>query len=252
MSAEKTLFLVIPLFNEEENIESLVKSIFELRVIISSYTIHVICIDDGSSDSTISMLKKYREDSPLLIDILSYGENRGPGYAFQYGFQYLHGKYSIDDIIITMEGDNTSKVEVIRYMINRIEFEGTDIVLASPYAYGGGILNTGMFRQIISYFANTLIRIFLGVQGIHTFSSFFRAFKADAFQKLQAKYSPEIIDYEGFECMVELLKKSIDEELTITEIPMSVDTKLRKGSSKMRVFKTIIGYLKLMIHLSRK
>jgi hypothetical protein len=52
--------------------------------------------------------------------------------------------------------------------------------------------------------------------------------------------------------MVELLKKSIDEELTITEIPMSVDTKLRKGSSKMRVFKTIIGYLKLMIHLSRK
>jgi dolichol-phosphate mannosyltransferase len=123
--------------------------------------------------------------------------------------------------------------------------EGYDVVLASPYMYGGGITNTSSMRVFLSHIANAFVKEFLGIHGILTVSSFFRLYRAPALMKLQIAYGPAIIERRGFECMVELLMKMMYLRTTITEVPMLLDTNLRVGKTKMKITKTILGYLSL-------
>jgi len=123
--------------------------------------------------------------------------------------------------------------------------EGFDVVLASPYLYGGGITNTSAWRLFLSHVANLLVKEALGIRGIMTVSSFYRLFRGDILLRLQAGYGPGIVERRGFESMVELLMKLVLLHATISEVAMPLDTSRRIGRSKMRVLPTAIGYLTL-------
>src|ERR1700704_3856744 len=99
-------------------------------------------------------------------------DNRGPGAAFATGFALFHGRLSPADWVVTIEGDNTSRVELLGQMLTRAQ-EGFDVVLASPYLYGGGIVNTSLWRTVLSHVANLFVKEALGLHGIMTMSSFF-------------------------------------------------------------------------------
>jgi dolichol-phosphate mannosyltransferase len=123
--------------------------------------------------------------------------------------------------------------------------EGFEVVLASPYMYGGGLSNTSLLRVLLSHGANSLIKELLGIHGILTMSSFFRLYAAPVLRRLQARYGDEILETPGFECMVELLAKLIGAGATISEVAMPLDGSQRLGPSKMKVMRTIRGYLRL-------
>ena len=176
----------------------------------------------------------------------------GPGAAFARGFLYLNDIIQETDIVVTMEGDNTSKCETLETMIERLKRENLDSVFASPYAYGGGFSQTDVIRILLSHFANSFIKIFLKINGIHTYSSFFRVYNGAAIKKLQFRFGPNIINSIGFECMIELVAKIMHLKLGISEVPMEVDWSLRKGKSKMKILKTIFGYLRLFIFLRKE
>ena len=129
--------------------------------------------------------------------------------------------------------------------------EGFDVVLASPYAYGGGISHTSLLRILLSHIANTLIKELLGIRGILTMSSFFRLYHALILKRLQDRYGPTILESAGFESMVELLAKLIRVRATISEVAMPLDGSQRLGKSKMRIMRTVRGYLRVF-WLSRK
>jgi dolichol-phosphate mannosyltransferase len=148
-----------------------------------------------------------------------------------------------------MEGDNTSRHELVQIMLNRAVAEDYEVVLASPYMYGGGIINTNSWRVLLSKVANLFVKEILGIQGIITASSFFRLYRAPAIKRLQQRYGDAIIERVGFECMVELLIKMINLRLRISEVPMVLDTSLRTGKSKMKVWRTIRGYIALFFRL---
>src|SRR6202011_5836974 len=103
-----------------------------------------------------------------------------------------------DDWVVTMEGDNTSRHELLRQMLTRTH-EGYDIVLASPYCYGGGISNTAPSRVFLSHFANAFLKGCVDIHGLFTMSSFFRVHRGSALRRLQACYGPGIIERWGFE-----------------------------------------------------
>lgn len=236
----ENIYIITPIFNEKENIPSLIESFHDITNKFNN-DIFFIVVDDGSTDGTIDEIERLKNG--LNITVLNYGCNKGPGYAFATGFEYISAKIDADDIIVTMEGDNTSRIETLYLMIERLKREKLDCVLASPYAYGGGISNTSFLRTILSHIANTFIKEMLGIRGIHTMSSFFRVYDAKLILKLQRIFSPRIISMDGFESMIELLKKIIMTHATISEMSMELDTSLRKGKSKMKIIKTIIGYL---------
>jgi len=238
-----TFYLVVPVFNELGNLDRLFASFRSVSVSFAErYRVRFIVVDDGSSDGTPERVRNLGRE--LDLDLLANPVNQGPGAAFARAFEHLATVLDPSDWVLTLEGDNTSRRELIGQMFRRAE-EGYEVILASPYMYGGGITNTSPLRVFMSHMANAFVKEMLGVHGILTMSSFFRLYRASALLKLQAYYGPTIVERRGFECMVELLLKMIYLRTTISEVPMLLDTNLRAGKSKMNVTRTIGGYLAL-------
>jgi dolichol-phosphate mannosyltransferase len=234
---------VVPVFNEYPNLDRLFSS---FRKVVEEFgeahRVHVVMVDDGSVDGTPARAQQLGQDLDLVL--LANPVNQGPGAAFARAFEYLAPRLSNADWVVTLEGDNTSRRELIRQMFRRAE-EGYDVVLASPYMYGGGITNTSPLRVLTSHLANAFVKELLGAHGILTVSSFFRLYRAPVLLQLQACYGPRVLERTGFECMVELLLKMIYLKCSISEVPMLLDTSQRFGGSKMKVLKTVLGYIAL-------
>lgn len=237
------LFVVVPVFNEAPNITSLFDAFKSLqRELSDQFLVSFVLVDDGSTDNTVLLAKHAAED--LDLQVLAHGTNMGPGAAFATGFASLAGRLKPDDWVITMEGDNTSRHELVKQMLTRTR-EGFDIVLASPYMYGGGFTQTSFLRKFLSSGANLVVKDLLAIQGIMTVSSFFRLYSGTAILRMQQVFGPKILERSGFESMVEMVMKMTMLQLSISEVAMQLDSSRRKGKSKMKILKTIRGYLSL-------
>jgi dolichol-phosphate mannosyltransferase len=237
------LYAVVPVFNEYDNMERLIASFCRLDAEFGSrFRLRIVLADDGSTDGTASRAQDLAAN--LDLNVLSSPSNQGPGAAFGNAFEFLASHLQPNDWVVTMEGDNTSRAELLGQMLRRAD-EGYDVVLASPYMYGGGIAHTTPMRVFMSHMANAFVKELLGAHGFLTVSSFFRLFRGDVVTRLQTAYGPRIVERPGFECMVELLLKMVYLETRITEVPMLLDTSLRAGVSKLKVVRTMRGYLSL-------
>lgn len=245
MSANQTqtLYIVISVLNEQENIVTLAQN---CRNLIDQLPENIkpsfIFIDDGSTDRTAEFIHRYFNFAPLFV--MHHNYNVGPGAAFATAFRHLNACLQPTDWVLTMEGDNTSSPELVAQMFRRAE-EGYDVILASPYMYGGTIVNTSRFRKILSFSSNLFLKELLGLRGIFTMSSFFRLHRGSVIRYLQTIFGPTLIQSKGFEGVVELLMKMVFLNIKLSEVPLILDTAKRKGKSKMKVFKTAVKLLML-------
>jgi len=239
------VYLLIPVFNEEGNIANLHS---ELKGILPNESCFFVFSDDGSSDRSLSLINEHFVDFKYII--LGDGVNRGPGYAFNTGFNWiLENSKSDDDVIATLECDCTSDLKILPHMIG-INRMGYEIVLASVYAQGGGFDNTSFTRRLISSVANLLYR-FLFKLNVQTLSSFYRVYSISLLKRIKLKYSEPITEY-GFICMLEILLKSIRCNAKLIEVPMLLQSNKRVGKSKMKVFKTSMQYFRFLITFKEK
>jgi len=240
--ARRALYIVVPVFNEAPNLERLFDGLRVVAQEASELDVSVVLVDDGSSDGTPNLARALGEG--LELTVLTHGTNRGPGYAFGSAFAYLASRVRSHDLVVTMEGDNTSRTELIAKMLLRAE-EGHDAVFASPYAYGGAILHTSAVRVVLSHVANAFVKEFIGVHGILTVSSFFRLYRGASLRRLQECYGERIVERDGFESMVELVMKMVYLQMSISEVPMVLDGTRRTVPSKLNTRRTVVGYFSL-------
>ena len=235
------LFLIIPAYNEEKNIPSLLESIGkkmgELKL---SYKL--VIVNDGSSDRTKEIVESYSRRYPIIL--LNHDTNRNVGQVFKTAFQRILGEAREGDVIITKEADNTSDLGILDPMLKKIG-EGYGMVLASCYAKGGKIVGTTIDRVLLSSIANFLLRFFFPIKGVRTYSSFYRAYRQEAVRKAFDRYDGRLIEEEGFACMVEILVKMSKLDIRIAEVPMVLRCNLRQGHSKMKKGQTISAYFRL-------
>ena len=142
----RMIIFLLPTYNEERNVEKLLHNIFEYAKKMK-YDYRICLVDDGSTDSTVEKAQELAGDLP--IEIIMNGENMGPGAAFDNGFRSIIKDSGDNDIIVTMEADNTSDLMILDSMVKQIK-EGADLVLASCYAEGGKIEGTSLFRMMCS------------------------------------------------------------------------------------------------------
>lgn len=230
------IYIVIPIFNEEKNINNLSKEIKSLNV---KDSIFLVFYDDGSKDNSIVEINKCFSEFDFTI--LGDGNNYGPGNAFNEAFNWIC-ENSIDknDKVVTIEADCTSDLSILNDMlvINKL---GYNLVLASVYAQGGGFDSTNFFRKIISSLANLMFRFLFNVK-VLTISSFYRVYDVKLLKKIKRENSV-IIKEKGFICMLEILLKSIKADAKMIEVPMTLNSKKRIGKSNMKIFKTTLEYL---------
>jgi glycosyltransferase involved in cell wall biosynthesis len=235
------IYFLIPVYNESENLPELARSILD---ILPHEEKTYVFVNDGSKDDTSSIINDLF--SGANFHVLNNPGNQGPGYSFNSGFEYILDvlKAKMDDVVVTLEGDNTSDINILPIMLD-LNRHGFELVLASPYAQGGGFDETTFFRKTSSFVANILLRLWFDVK-VLTLSSFYRIYSVKLLYEIRNKYEV-LIKEKGFISKVEILIKAIRLKTQIIEVPMMLHSKKRKGKSKMKVAKTIMSYLKFFL-----
>ena len=239
---------VIPAFNEVENIPFLLSNIRKfMRFFGEDY--RVIVVDDGSTDGTAEAVREAVEGRRRVqAEVVTHETNKGPGAAFRTGFHRVLEDAEDIDFVVTIEADNTSDLCVLNRMLDRAR-RGNELVLASVYG-SGRVVGAPFSRRVLSWCANMLIKIVFGFWGLTTFSSFFRLYRVDLLRRGFAAYGDGLIQEQGFVCMVEVLVKLHRMGCEITEVPMLLDSNIRRGDSKMKIVKTTLSYLRVMRRLA--
>jgi dolichol-phosphate mannosyltransferase len=245
-----TLYVVIPALDEAASIDRLFGdlAVAAQRAVQEHLVLKVVLVDDGSSDGTSGRARAAAGGFDLSV--VRHERPLGPGRAFATGFASIAPFLRDHDYVLTLEADNTSPLELLDLMLRR-STEGHDVIFASPYMYGGGIVGTTRSRTTLSHIANSIVKGLLDVRGILTVSSFYRLYRGSAIRRLQLHFGPGVIERAGFECMVELVMKLVFLGMSISEVPMVLDSGRRVGPSKMRVFRTGLGYLGLFRYKRR-
>ncbi|MFA6923984.1 MAG: glycosyltransferase [Bacteroidales bacterium] len=232
------LYFLIPVFNESQNIEHLYNNLIKA---VGNYEKFYVFVDDYSTDNTIDMLNNFFKSNFIVI---RKEKNCGPGDSFNKGFEWiLNDSKNENDLIVTLEGDNTSDLNILPNMltISNLKY---NLVLASVYAQGGGFGKTSFFRKIISLIANMLFRSFFNIK-VLTLSSFYRVYHISLIKKIKERYGV-IIKENGFISMLEILIKAIRVNASIIEVPMLLKSENRKGKSKMKIFKNTLNYIRFL------
>jgi dolichol-phosphate mannosyltransferase len=244
------IYFLIPVLNEEENVESLISSLDSISKDIKE-NYRILFVNDGSDDGTSQIILNKMESFP--IEMLENSVNEGPGPSFEKGFKHFIEIANKEDIVVTIEGDNTGDLSVLSKMLSEIR-NGKDFALASCYAKGGKLNNLSFERKFFSKAANYLCMILFRIPGARTYSSFYRAFSQPTISQVYSKFEHSVITERGFVCMVELLIKLHKSGFTFAEVPATLFFDKRKGTSKLKINSTVKSYLRLFMKflLSKK
>lgn len=226
------IYFLAPAYNEEENLPILAKAIH--ASVKKNY--NLIIVDDGSTDRTSQIAKKLARNFPIIS--LGYEKNQGPGYAFKFGIDYFLKKAAkSDDVLITIEADNTSDLSAIGKMINLTK--RYDVIVASPFEKGSKFIGVSAKRKTLSRGYQMFLSIIFGIKGASSYGNFFRAYRADILKKAKTHFGKGLISEDGFSSAAELLIKMDRIGAKITSIPVKIDWTKRQGKSKMKIFKYI-------------
>lgn len=239
----ENVYFVLPAYNEEESLPNLLKRIADLKS-THNVKVNVIVVNDGSSDNTEQIAKDNSSD--INLTLVNHEKNMGLGQAVQTGIKEALSQSGINDIIIIMDADDTHDVSLMDQMITKIE-NGADIVIASRFVQGGNDESAPPFRRLLSRGASVVFKTLLPLDRINDFTSGFRAYRVSLLNKASFHWGETLILEQGFACMVELLLKLRHWNPNIEEIPFFLRYDRKLGASKLKLFKTLMQYLKLGI-----
>lgn len=239
------LVFVVPALNERENLPKLADRI-GAAVNACALPAELVLVDDGSTDGTGDAARDLL--GHLGLRVVTHPRNLGVAAAFRNGFQAALDVAADDDLIVTLEADNTSDTGALAKLVDEAK-RGADLVLGSCYAPGGAIDGTNLWRTILSGGANTMIKVWFALRGLHTFSSFYRVHRAGMLREVFAATGGEPMRESGFASVVELLVRVHAMGFRVVEVPVVLRSLERRGKSKMRVGRTILGYFRVMLLL---
>lgn len=167
------------------------------------------------------------------------------------GFKHVFKIAKNQDIIITMDTDNSHTIQLSYDLINEIINKKKDIVIASRFIKGSNIQGLKISRKILSYIAAILFKIFYPIKNIRDYTSGFRAFKVNQIRPI-FNNNKNFFSETGFSVSADILLKlyPFKTKLKFSELPINLRYDLKKGDSKMKVLRTI--YLNLKILILRK
>jgi dolichol-phosphate mannosyltransferase len=228
--------VVLPAYNEADALPPLLKRLHSVSVGHFGSSLCVIVVDDGSSDGTAEAA---RGAVPGLdVRVVAHASNRGLNEAIRTGLLAALEQVGDDDIVVTMDADDTHAPGLISRMTMLIE-EGNDVVVASRYAPGGRVLGVPLSRRVLSRGASLLFRMVHPVRGVRDYTCGYRAYRAGLLREAFARWGDEFVSAPGFSCMVDILLKLHRLQAVVTEAPLVLRYDRKPGKSKMNVGRTM-------------
>lgn len=235
--------IAMPAFNEEDALQLLIPRIVQAME-ESPWQYDILIVDDGSSDQTARVAEELAQDYPVRL--VKHGVNRGLGAAITTAVvEAASGLYD-DDIVVTMDADNTHPPQLISRMVPMIR-EGRDVVIASRFQPGGHVVGLSRFREVLSLGASWMMRFLFGVRGCRDYTCGFRAYRVGILREAQARYRGQLVRESGFASMAELLLNISKLGIVVGEVPLLLRYDMKKGESKMRIGRTIYRTFMMVI-----
>jgi dolichol-phosphate mannosyltransferase len=232
----KKAMVMIPTYNEKENIIRLIGEILKLKDTGRiKELLEIVVVDDNSPDGTWRLVQDYSKKDKR-INLLLRKKNRGRGFAGIDGFKYCLKHRA--DYIIEMDADFSHDPKHIPNLLR--EIKKYDVVLGSRGVEGGKQVNRGIERRMITVFANLYIRIVLGLN-IRDCNSGYRCFR----RKVLHDINLNSLKSKGPDIVQEVLFKSHLGGFKIKEIPIVFRERL-KGKSKLGLKQLFRGYIMIL------
>ena len=210
--------IVLPTYNERENIEVFLRSVREIDA-----PVDVLVVDDNSPDGTADAARALADELGG-ITVLSRSEKDGLGSAYRAGFDRVLAGDA--DVVISMDADLSHDPVVIPTMLAMIE-DGADAVIGSRYVRGGGTTDWPTHRRLLSKWGNAYTRTVLRLSA-NDCTSGYRAYRADALRSIE----PTTTQAEGYAFLTELVRRLDRTGAAIEETPIIFRDRER-GKSKM-------------------
>ena len=218
---ESDSIVIIPTYNERENIEKIVRAIFALEK-----AFHILVVDDGSPDGTAAIVKGLMEgEFKGQLFILERSGKQGLGTAYIAGFKWaLEHEY---EYVFEMDADFSHDPNDLPRLYAACATEGYDLAIGSRYVSGVNVVNWPMGRVLMSYFASKYVRMITGFE-VHDTTAGFKCYKRRVLQTIEL----DKIRFKGYAFQIEMKFTAYKIGFRIKEVPV-IFVNRREGTSKM-------------------
>ena len=230
--------VIIPTYNERENIENIIRAVFGLEK-----TFHILIIEDGSPDGTAAIVKTLQQEFPDRLFMIERKGKLGLGTAYITGFKWaLEHSY---EYIFEMDADFSHNPNDLPRLYEACAVQGGDVAIGSRYVSGVNVVNWPMGRVLMSYFASKYVRIVTGLP-IHDTTAGFKCYRRQVLEAIDLDH----IRFKGYAFQIEMKFTAYKCGFKIIEVPV-IFINRELGTSKMNssIFgEAVFGVIKLKVN----
>ena len=212
--------VIIPTYNEKENIENIIRAVFGLEK-----TFHILIIEDGSPDGTAAIVKTLQQEFPERLFMVERTGKLGLGTAYICGFKWAieHGY----DYVFEMDADFSHNTNDLPRLYNACASEGYDVAIGSRYVSGVNVVNWPMGRVLMSYYASKYVQFVTGIKVKDTTAGF-KCYRREVLETLEL----DKIRFKGYAFQIEMKFTAYKCGFKIKEVPV-IFVNRELGTSKM-------------------
>ena len=230
--------VIIPTYNERENIENIIRAVFALEKVF-----HILIIEDGSPDGTASIVKTLQQEFPERLFMIERKGKLGLGTAYIAGFKWsLEHNY---EYIFEMDADFSHNPADLPRLYKACAEEGADVAIGSRYISGVNVVNWPMGRVLMSYFASKYVRLITGIP-VQDTTAGFKCYRRRVLETIDL----DGIRFKGYAFQIEMKFTAYKCGFKIVEVPV-IFINRELGTSKMNssIFgEAVFGVIKLKVH----
>lgn len=226
--------IVLPTYNEAENIEEFLTAVYQVIPEIGDFNINTLIVDDKSPDGTAEIVKRLQNLNKSIH--LLENNTRGLGNAYKAGFKYAIDNLS-PDVLIEMDSDFSHNPQKLKEILPPIK-NGYDFVIGSRYIKGGSIpKNWALIRKLNSKYGNIFARFIAGLMQVKDCTSGFRAIKVDFIKQIDLEH----LNVNGYAFQMNILFECVKLGAKTYEIPIDFIDRV-KGKSKLSI-KDVVEFM---------